>query len=298
MMNQNQKPNPRTAFWNIKWEIPGTPWKITGYSKAAYRTGFYIPALSMMLDAGPQNFCKPEHIFITHMHVDHVANLPFTLIDATKNPGRFNIYGPLEAENYLKNYINSMHTLNSLSDVDISTSYTYTGFSLNNSEINYINKKIHGVLFQVGVIKCHHSVPTVSYLFTEVKKKLKPEYKDLTSNEIIERKLSGTEITSEVEYPRFAYICDTYIKVLTDYPQILTYPVIFIECTFLYEDEYQNAHQTQHIHWKDLKPYVKSNPQCLFVLIHFSLRYTESQIDEFFQEEFQSQSIQNVKLWI
>jgi hypothetical protein len=40
------------AHWKQKWSIPNTPWTITGYSRAAYRTGFYIPELDIMLDAG------------------------------------------------------------------------------------------------------------------------------------------------------------------------------------------------------------------------------------------------------
>lgn len=42
----------RTAHWNQKWRLPGTQWTMTGYSRAAYRTGFYIPELDIMLDAG------------------------------------------------------------------------------------------------------------------------------------------------------------------------------------------------------------------------------------------------------
>ena len=59
-------------FWHKKWLIPNTPsWRIHGFSRSAYRTGFYIPELNIMLDAGPQNFNNPDNIFITHSHLDH-----------------------------------------------------------------------------------------------------------------------------------------------------------------------------------------------------------------------------------
>jgi putative mRNA 3-end processing factor len=61
----------RTSYWNKKLVLDKIKLTLTGYSRAAYRTGFYIPELGIMLDAGPQNFNKPSHIFITHAHADH-----------------------------------------------------------------------------------------------------------------------------------------------------------------------------------------------------------------------------------
>lgn len=50
----------KNIHWRKSWAIPGTPWTIRGYSRSAYRTGFFVPDLDLMLDAGPQNFSKPE----------------------------------------------------------------------------------------------------------------------------------------------------------------------------------------------------------------------------------------------
>ena len=41
--------------------------------------GFYIPELNIMLDAGPTSLKNPDHIFITHNHVDHVAGVLCTI---------------------------------------------------------------------------------------------------------------------------------------------------------------------------------------------------------------------------
>lgn len=43
----------KSMYWQKDWQIPTTSWTIRGYSRSAYRTGFYIPELDMMLDAGP-----------------------------------------------------------------------------------------------------------------------------------------------------------------------------------------------------------------------------------------------------
>jgi hypothetical protein len=31
----------------------------------------------------------------------------------------------------------------------------------------------------------------------------------------------------------------------------------------------------QHIHWKQLKPYILNNPEITFMLFHFSLKYKD-----------------------
>ena len=47
------------------------------------RVGFYIPELNIMLDAGPTSSKNPDHVFITHNHVDHVAGVRFYTSNVT-----------------------------------------------------------------------------------------------------------------------------------------------------------------------------------------------------------------------
>jgi ribonuclease BN (tRNA processing enzyme) len=48
------------------------------------------------------------------------------------------------------------------------------------------------------------------------------------------------------------------------------------------EKEEQNAKRRKHIHWNQLRPIVEQHPNILFVLIHFSLKYSSLQIRTFF----------------
>jgi ribonuclease Z len=95
----------------------------------------------------------------------------------------------------------------------------------------------------------------------------------------------------------FCYICDTSIAILSTYPQIFNYPIIIIECTFLYPDERENAVATKHIHWEELLPYVIQYSNIIFVLIHFSLRYKDAEILEFFNIQKDIHNISNIKVW-
>ena len=101
------------------------------------------------------------------------------------------------------------------------------------------------------------------------------------------------DITADVVFKQFAYVCDTSIEVFQLNPTLLDYPTIFIECTFLLADELENAIKTSHIHWEQLKPVVENNPKTTFVLFHFSQRYRDSEIAAFFDKE----KVPNVIWW-
>jgi ribonuclease Z len=167
--------------------------------------------------------------------------------------------------------------------------YRYHG-KIHNDTFEIIAKKTK---MKVQVFKCDHCIPTISYGFTEPKHKLKTEYQGIPGKELACLKMSGTEITQEVLYKRFAYVCDTTIKVLEKHPEIIDYPVIFIECTFLYHDDLELASTKKHIHWEQLEPYVRKFPNTQFMLIHFSQRYSDEDINNFFKKV----NLPNVNWW-
>ena len=276
----------KVIYWQKNWKIPQTSWSICGYSRSAYRTGFYIPELNLMLDAGPQNFNKPDFILITHTHIDHIACLPFTLIGDATN---VQLYGPVKAEEKVVNYINAMFSVNAMATLHTENSvFKYNGMNANSFFSICANKSN----MEIEVFKCDHAIPTISYGLSEIKIKLKDEFR---GKDIAYLKKQGFEVTHEISYKKLAYVCDTSIKVFDLNPTILDYPVIFIECTFLYDDELQNAIDTRHIHWKQLRPIIVANPNTKFMLFHFSQRYRDVEINEFFSQE--SESLTNFLWW-
>ena len=283
--------NIKHNFWKQKWTLPGIKWSITGYSRAAYRTGFYIRELDMMLDAGPQCFSKPSHIMITHTHGDHITNLPFTMIGPEEGTHMFHIYAPAESEKYLRGYITSLFETNLSIDMNGAPDQWYKFYPMmsnTNFEIIANNNP-----YKIEVFTCDHSVPTVSYGISTIKQKLKDEYKGIPGKELAQLRKSGTEITAKVTTPILAYLCDTNFKALEVNPTLFNYKIIITECTFLYQEHIQRSEKTKHIHWNDIKPYIESHPEITFVLIHFSLQYTDKEIYEFFKQV----NLPNIKVW-
>ncbi len=285
------------SYWSGPiWNIPETPWDIIGYSRACYRTGFYIRQLDLMIDAGPQKTGNPKTILITHCHADHIANIPFTLIkssseDVVKKMYLTDIFVHERSKTSLENYINAMFSANYCSDFKGSAANYIPVKGLDTFEYNANNTKI-----VIEVFACTHDVPTVAYGISTIKQHLKEEYFDLKGNgkALVELKKKGIEITNTTSVPNIVFVWDTTINVFKINPSILKYPVIMIECSFLYDDDYAVSLEKKHIHWRSLKPFVIDNPKTMFVLIHFSLRYTELEIAAFFKKE----CLENVKPWL
>lgn len=298
----------KNIYWEKVWKIPGVGWTIRGYSRSAYRTGFYIPELDLMLDAGPQNFNKPKYILVTHTHIDHVACLPLTMIGDVHGDHVFEIYGPQESEKFIHDYISSMFSLNAVEQMlECRKWYNYHGLLSEGFAEQEFSISTKGTKLGVQVFKCDHRVPTIGYGISELKNKLKSEYLGLSGKEIVELKKQGVEITEISNVKRLAYICDTSIEVfemntsvggIFTYPvNIFTYPVIFIECTFFLPDELENAEKTKHIHWDQLKEYVIAHPDNTFVLFHFSQRYRDYEIKAFFRDQCEKLEIKNIYCW-
>jgi ribonuclease Z len=159
-----------------------------------------------------------------------------------------------------------------------------------------------------------------------VRSELLGESKKETAANVAAAKARGEPITVEVSVPAspvLAYVLDTTIEALEyDHSlggrQILSCPNIVIECTYLEDDKAAEAVKRGHIFWGALRPYVLASSACsrgptggdattsttpsadtvgeaeaassatTWILCHFSLRYTDEQIRDFFVDSERS----------
>jgi len=285
--------NSTNTLWNVwdtqKITIPNTKYTLKGFSIAALRTNFFIPELNIMLDAGISSNFDPTYIFITHAHADHCANIPLSLFSHSKS--RKTVFMPKQSSQRLLNYITSLNALTNDCD-DGTPSLKY--LNLIPVEPKTFHLEIKKSDFIVEVVECFHSVPCVGYGFIEIKSKLNPIYEGKTSKEIQElKKLGITDITIKKDIPQFVFLGDTSNEILES-KSLDKYPTIIIECTFILDDDLDQAHKTKHLHWIYLEPYIKNNPNKSFILYHFSQRYKQDEISKFFQ----SKNLSNVIPWI
>lgn len=88
-------------------------------------------------------------------------------------------------------------------------------------------------------------------------------------------------------------MCDTTHKVFEMNPEIFKYRNIIVECTFLDDKTMDLAHESKHTHWKDLKEIIINHPHNNFILIHFSMRYSDQDILSLLEDK-----PQNVHVWL
>ncbi|CAF0749449.1 unnamed protein product [Adineta ricciae] len=261
---------------------------LTGFSRAGEATSIIVPEMDMVLDAGTiVSTSKFQHIFITHTHLDHSFHIP--MLYSHTSPLPRDIYVPAQSLTYFENYLSSSQALN---DHDEEKA----------REICTRRYKLHGVseeqmidlgkLYQVEIISCNHTVPSVGYAFYEKRTKLKSDYGNLSGKEIQELRKQGINVSEQVSVPLFAFLGDTTPEVFaagSNSARVLLerMPVVICECTFL---DGEQTPEKGHTHWSGLQPVIEQHPHITFILIHFSLKYKRSEIEEFFTK----QSLKNV----
>ena len=150
--------------------------------------------------------------------------------------------------------------------------------------------------FNLEIFQCFNQVPCVGYGVSEVRKKLKEEYTKLSGREIGELRKKGVEVNYECNAKFLCYLGDTSKEIFEgeQWEKITQYKNIMIECTFIKEEDLEQADKTFHIHWRNLEPIVDKYKENNFILIHFSQRYENSWLTELFKEKNKT----NVYPWI
>ncbi|EFC42201.1 predicted protein [Naegleria gruberi] len=262
-----------------------------GHSKSAEATYFQIPQLSCNIDMGfidkkymSQN---PNTFLITHTHADHTFYLAACqpAFVNRSNPNR--VYVPKGKVEFVENFLHSCQELNAGKTLPRESVQERKPIDIIGVEPGDLIEKIGGKDNYVAkVVKCDHSVPCNGYAIYERKKKLKKEYSELKGAEIAKlRKEKGDEISDIILEPRIAIMGDTTYRVFEMNPFLLEFPVIVVECTFLENGQEETALGAYHMHWNHIKPYIEKHPQTRFILTHFSLRYTDDFILEFFKNQ-------------
>jgi ribonuclease Z len=284
------------------WEIPGTTFTLTGYSRANDKTFFHIPELRCCIDAGLCEGRQPETVLLTHTHNDHVADLEFM----AGRPGGVDLYVPGPAAAYVERYVRARRELNHVAAFDPSLAGELRLHPVGDGDTLALGKR---GAYQVRVVECVHKVPCVGYCFSERQTRLVPglartQAEMLAAGDgagfgrlVAGRRKQGLPVHEEFQRPLLAFLGDTHASVFARSPWLFDYPVIVTECTFLDDAEEARADRVGHTVWKQLRPFVAAHPDHTFVLTHFSLRHTDREVVDFFDAELRREGLGNVVVW-
>ncbi|MDF2710404.1 MAG: hypothetical protein K0R62_6056 [Nonomuraea muscovyensis] len=276
------------------WKLPGTRLSLTGYSRANDKTFFHVPELRLALDAGLVEGRQVDTVLLTHTHLDHSKDLDFL---ATRPTG-VDIYVPEEALPYVRRYLRATTELNQVAAFAPALAAEARVHGVRpGQEFSFGRHDSH----TVRIVETEHKVPSVGYGVAENRRALLPEMEELKATLdpaefgrlIAGRRRQGIAVDRQVQRPLFAYLGDTHADALGRSRWIFDYPVIITECTYLDDAELERARRVGHTVWSRLRPYVQAHPDTLFVLTHFSLRYSDREVLAFFERE----NLTNVLVW-
>lgn len=290
-----------TIYWKNHIEIAPN-YSLCGYSRAKEATGFYCKELEMAFDAGITTNDVPAYICITHLHNDHIASLNKLLIDNPKNPKIF-IPNNDKFEILLHSMLRFIYLSSKFIHPDSDkgknplSKYSYEIIKLDVHQ-SYKFKETNGCQYFIEGLPSNHGVASISFGIYEYRKRCKTEYKNLDKDVYKKLKKDGIVFTEYYKYPIFCYMSDTNIKpFLTETDLILQYPTIVVECTFLEPEDLHHAKKKNHIHWEQLYPIISGKTN-LFILTHFSKKYTWNEIGKFFNYFFKNNNINtNIIVW-
>jgi ribonuclease Z len=253
----------------VSIEAAGIP--IEGVSIAGHESFYKLPTFRTLLEFGraPEDTVGYANVCVSHGHLDHVAGLAHHASRrklAGLPAGR--VFVPAPAIPDVRAWVEACERLEHVRyDIELVPASPGDRVSLRND-------------LELTVFPGCHRVPTVGYLFSEVKHKLLDELSGRPGGEIADLRRRGAAVTRREEIPLLAYPGDCGREIFEAAPQILKARVLLLECSFLLPEDLPRAREYAHIHLEDILERADRFENEAIVLTHFSQRYRAEEIRE------------------
>jgi ribonuclease Z len=263
---------------------------IEGYSRAAVQTCWRVNELKLLFDVGvqPWDFMGTATMFISHAHLDHIAALPAYV--SRRRMMKMDppvIYLPDSAVDTAWDMLQTFRRL------DRGAMPCELIGLLPGDETKF------GREYVVAALPTRHTVDSLGFVVYQRRHKLKPEYLDLSGDEIRRLKMAGTEITRETRVPLFAYTGDTSPPGLDDNPIFYDAKILVSELTFVApEHRKEKIHKHGHMHIDDYRARADRFKNELVIAAHLSTRYNEGQVRRFVNKALPQMLNGRLKLWL
>lgn len=246
--------------------------EIEGVSIAGHESFYKLPAFRTLLEFGraPDDVLSYSTVCLTHGHLDHAAGLAHHASRRRLTglpPAR--VFAPEEALPDLQAWLAISERLERV-DYGVHVTPAVPGESVllrNDLELTFLPGR--------------HRIPTVGYLFAEVRRKLKEEYLGVAGPDIAAMRDRGIEVTRRQETLLFAYPGDCGPEIFDAAPALLRAKVLLIECSFFAPEDIERARAYDHLHLRDFVENAGRFENEVVVLTHFSMRYRPEEIREY-----------------
>ena len=243
--------------------------EIEGVSIAGHESFYKLPGFRTLLEFGraPEDVVGYANVCVTHGHLDHAAGLAHHASRRRLGglpPAR--VLVPAEAREDVAAWLAASERLENVDyGVDLVAAAPGDRIRLRND-------------LELRVLPGRHRVPTVGYMFSEVRHKLLAELEGVPGAEIAQRRTRGETVARREEIPLLAYPGDCSADVFDAAPELFQARVLLIECSFLLPEDVDRARDYAHIHLGDLVARAHLFENEAIVLTHFSQRYRPEEI--------------------
>jgi ribonuclease Z len=236
---------------------------LQGFSVGGEETVVALPEMNLAFDVGraPREIISIDHVCLTHGHMDHSAGLAYYFSQRNFqgiSPGcviaHHKLVQPIQELMQVWGRIEGHVSPARIVGVDEDEDF-----------------ELHQHLV-VRPFRVRHSSTSLGFAVIDVRKKLKPEYAELSSQQIVALKKSGTTVEYRLEVPKVAYCGDTALGNYLDHEYVKNAEVLIVECTFFEPDHLERARQGSHTHVVDLPELYQRNNSPHVVLSHVSRR--------------------------
>ncbi len=244
---------------------------IEGVSIAGHESFYKLPGFRCLLEYGraPEDTVGYRTVLLSHGHLDHAAGLAHHASRRRLGgllPPR--VFVPREAAEDLSAWIGACERLERVDyGIELVPVAPGTRVSLRRD-------------LDVEVLPGRHRVPSVGYLFREIRHKLREEFTSRTAAELAALREAGAALTRREEIPLLAYTGDCGAEIFDAAPDLFGARVLLIECSFLRPEDIARAREYGHLHLQDFLDRAERFENDAVVLTHFSLRYAASEIRE------------------
>lgn len=239
---------------------------LEGCSRAGDTTWFRVhpPGLAFDTGRGALKLAGSRDLFLTHGHLDHALGVPFVLSQRSLHRTlSTRLFCPREIADDLAAFAEAASRLER-------ARYDYEIVPLAVGDRVSVGK---GLLVEAFAVD--HVVPSLGYHLVEAKRRLAPELRGRTPEELAELRRRGVETTVVEDDYRLSYCGDTGPGVFELTPRVLTSRVLLVECTFLGDELRAKGSRYKHLHLEDLVERADRIANQAVVLIHLSRRHRE-----------------------
>lgn len=265
---------------------------LEGFAQGGWRTSIHCPEVGAIFDAGTVLPTIADRYFVTHGHPDHSGALPSivarrSVMEVKKT---LQIYMPATLAPSMQDALDAMGKLfgNRRGALNAQVNGVQIG------DVVHIRKGL-----KVRVLPTYHGAPSCGWAVEQTTSKLKAKFHGLEGKEIAKLRQGGTEITDDVTGTLLVVPGDTTIEFLLREEQARKAKVLVHEVT-VWDDSYSTVEGTRrygHTHVNEMIEHCDKFEGEALVLVHRSMKYSRSLIEETLQRRFPAAMLPKIHLF-